>query len=206
MKWANVISILSLALSGGIFLFVGTGLTSAKDSPSTPITVVDASGGTALLDTLLPAGEVGLIVSEESIVKNDVRQTENNVNDAVNIGNTDSGLTRPKPKSSTTTKSSKSTSSKSTTSKSTKSTTSATSAKSSDPTSSITTDTDAPCVNINDAAEADLITIKGIGPATAAKIIEYRAQKGPFRKKEDILNVKGIGPAKFAQIEGRICL
>jgi len=219
VKWANAISILSLALSGGIFLLLGTGLTSAKDSPATPITVVDASGGTALLDTLLPAGEVGLIVSEESIVKNDVRQTENNVNDAVNIGNTDSGLTKPKQKSSTTTKSSKSTSSKSTTtkststkssksttSKSTKSTASATSAKPSSPTPSITTDTDAPCVNINDAAEADLITIKGIGPATAAKIIEYRAQKGRFVKKEDILNVKGIGPAKFAQIEGRICL
>jgi competence ComEA-like helix-hairpin-helix protein len=143
VKWANAISILSLALSGGIFLFVGTGLTSAKDSPATPITVVDASGGTALLDTLLPAGEVGLIVSEESVAKNDVRQAENNAT---------------------------------------------------------------PCVNINEAAEADLITIKGIGPATAAKIIEYRAQKGPFGKKEDILNVKGIGPAKFAQIEGRICL
>ena len=146
MKWADAISILSLALSGGIFLFVGTGLTSAKDSPSTPITIVDASGGTALLDTLLPAGEVGLIVSEESVAKNDVRQVENNAN------------------------------------------------------------ADAPCVNVNDAAEADLITIKGIGPATAAKIIEYRAQKGKFRKKEDILKVKGIGPAKFAQIEGRICL
>jgi len=209
VKWANVISILSLALSGGIFLFVGTGLTSAKDSPSTPITIVDASGGTALLDTLLPAGEVGLIVSEESVAKNDVRQTENNVNDAVNIGNTDSGLTKPKQKSPTTTKSSKSTTSKSTSTKSSNSTTSKStkstaSAKSSDPTPSITTD--APCVNINDAAEVDLITIKGIGPATAAKIIEYRAQKGPFGKKEDILNVKGIGPAKFAQIEGRICL
>ncbi|MCL2218554.1 MAG: helix-hairpin-helix domain-containing protein [Chitinispirillia bacterium] len=67
-------------------------------------------------------------------------------------------------------------------------------------------DAPAPCVNINTAGQAQLTTLKGIGPATAAAIILHRTQNGPFRKKEDIKNVKGIGPAKFAAIEGDICL
>jgi len=160
VKWANVISILSLALSGGIFLLAGTGLTSAKDSSSAPVTVVGADGGRALLDTLLPAGEIGLIVIAEGREKRDTVKKE--------AGNAASEPVTSKPAS---------------------------------PSSA-----ESPCININTAVEAELITIKGIGPVTAAKIIEYRAQKGKFRKKEDILKVKGIGPAKFAQMEGRICL
>jgi len=63
-----------------------------------------------------------------------------------------------------------------------------------------------PCVNINTADQAELITLKGIGPAMSQRIISHRAKSGPFRKKEDLLKVKGIGPAKFGAIADNICL
>jgi competence ComEA-like helix-hairpin-helix protein len=63
-----------------------------------------------------------------------------------------------------------------------------------------------PCVNINSADERQLVTLRGIGPATAAAIIAHRDQHGAFRKKEDIQRVRGIGPAKFAQVVDDICL
>jgi competence ComEA-like helix-hairpin-helix protein len=62
------------------------------------------------------------------------------------------------------------------------------------------------CVNINTADQSQLTTLKGIGPAMSANIIEYRAKHGPFRNLADIKKVKGIGPAKFAGISDKICL
>lgn len=41
----------------------------------------------------------------------------------------------------------------------------------------------------------------GIGPATATKIINYRIEKGNFKKIEDIKEVSGIGDAKFEKIK-----
>jgi len=62
-----------------------------------------------------------------------------------------------------------------------------------------------PCVNINTAAEAQLVSIKGVGPVLASNIVRYRQEKGAFRKKEDLLGVKGIGPAKLRQISEQVC-
>ncbi|MCL2689825.1 MAG: helix-hairpin-helix domain-containing protein [Chitinispirillia bacterium] len=61
------------------------------------------------------------------------------------------------------------------------------------------------CLNINSATEAQLISIKGVGPVLAASIIRHRQEKGIFRKKEDLLGVKGIGSAKMEQIGGQVC-
>lgn len=55
-------------------------------------------------------------------------------------------------------------------------------------------------VNINEASIQELITIPGIGEATATKIIEYRKANGDFEAVEDIKNVSGIGDAKFNTI------
>jgi competence protein ComEA len=59
-------------------------------------------------------------------------------------------------------------------------------------------------VNINTADAALLDTLPGIGPAYAARIIEYRTQHGPFARIEDIQNVSGIGPSIYAGIKALI--
>jgi len=48
-------------------------------------------------------------------------------------------------------------------------------------------------ININTAEADELVTIKGIGPVTAQKIIQFRVEKGNFKDIEDLLKVKGIG-------------
>jgi competence protein ComEA len=55
-------------------------------------------------------------------------------------------------------------------------------------------------VNINTASETDLETLDGVGPVTAAAIIQYRTQHGPFRSIEDLVDVSGIGPATLEQL------
>ena len=61
-------------------------------------------------------------------------------------------------------------------------------------------------VNINNADAAELETLPGIGPSTAAKIVADREASGPFKSKEDLMRVSGIGEKKFAAVEDLICL
>jgi competence protein ComEA len=56
-------------------------------------------------------------------------------------------------------------------------------------------------VNINQADEATLETLPGVGPATAQAIIDYRTEHGRFKSVDDLLNVRGIGPSKLSQIK-----
>ncbi|GEM_PF-2422394 len=55
-------------------------------------------------------------------------------------------------------------------------------------------------VNLNTAGIEELQSIKGIGAATAKKIVEYR-QEHKFRSIDEVKNVKGIGEKKFARIK-----
>ncbi len=55
-------------------------------------------------------------------------------------------------------------------------------------------------VDLNTATAAQLDALPGVGPATAAAIITYRRQHGPFHQVGDLAQVAGIGPAKLAQI------
>lgn len=59
-------------------------------------------------------------------------------------------------------------------------------------------------ININTATSEQLQTIKGIGPSTAKKIIDYRTAKGPFHSVDDLLNVSGIGVKTLAKIRAYI--
>ena len=59
-------------------------------------------------------------------------------------------------------------------------------------------------VNINTATVAELDTLPGIGPATAAAIIRERDAHGPFRSVDDLERVKGIGPAKLEQLHDHV--
>ena len=38
------------------------------------------------------------------------------------------------------------------------------------------------------------------GPATAQKIVDWRASHGPFRSVDDLDDVPGIGPARIEQL------
>ena len=59
-------------------------------------------------------------------------------------------------------------------------------------------------VNINTADADRLATLKGIGSATAQRIIEYREQNGAFKSIDEIKNVRGIGDKKFDAIKDKI--
>ena len=61
-------------------------------------------------------------------------------------------------------------------------------------------------VNINTAGIDDLKKLKGIGPAMAQRIIDYREANGAFRRVEDLQKVKGIGKVKFAKLENQVTL
>lgn len=61
-------------------------------------------------------------------------------------------------------------------------------------------------VNINSASADELDALPGVGPATAAAIIEDRTQNGPFTAPEDLMRVSGIGEKKLARLEGLICV
>lgn len=59
-------------------------------------------------------------------------------------------------------------------------------------------------VNLNTADAAALTTLDGVGEATAAKIIAYREENGPFKRIEDIKNVSGIGDKKYEAMKDSI--
>jgi comEA protein len=56
-------------------------------------------------------------------------------------------------------------------------------------------------VDINRAGLEALQSLPGIGPSTAARIMEYRTVNGPFARIEDIMNVPSIGAKKFEKIK-----
>lgn len=52
-------------------------------------------------------------------------------------------------------------------------------------------------VDVNTADAAELMTLSGVGPATAEAIISWRENNGSFGVVEQLMDVSGIGPAKF---------
>jgi competence protein ComEA len=61
-------------------------------------------------------------------------------------------------------------------------------------------------IDINRASVEQLDALPGVGPSTAAAIVQYRDQHGPFRSLDDLGEVRGIGPAKLAQLRPLITL
>jgi competence ComEA-like helix-hairpin-helix protein len=59
-------------------------------------------------------------------------------------------------------------------------------------------------VNVNTAGSELLQTLPGIGPMTAARIIEYRETVGRFGSIEDLQNVKGIGPKRYERLKALV--
>ena len=61
-------------------------------------------------------------------------------------------------------------------------------------------------ININTADSAALLTLTGIGPSTAEKIMDYRQSSGPFRSIEQIKEVSGIGEKTYQKFKDKICI
>ncbi|HEX6698128.1 MAG TPA: ComEA family DNA-binding protein [Solirubrobacteraceae bacterium] len=59
-------------------------------------------------------------------------------------------------------------------------------------------------VSLNSATAEQLETLDGVGPATAAKILEYRRQHGGFRSIDDLGEIPGIGPKRLAALRGKV--
>ena len=61
------------------------------------------------------------------------------------------------------------------------------------------------CVDINNANREQLMSVKGIGPVIADRIIESRTREGPFRQLSDLERVKGIGSKSVRKIGEQFC-
>ena len=59
-------------------------------------------------------------------------------------------------------------------------------------------------ININTATSQELQTLRGVGPALARRIIEYRQTSGGFSTVDDLTNVKGIGEETLGKIRDSI--
>jgi uncharacterized protein len=57
-------------------------------------------------------------------------------------------------------------------------------------------------VDVNTASPALLGYVAGLGPKTAANVVAYRDEHGPFQKRSDLLKVKGLGPKAYQQAAG----
>jgi len=59
-------------------------------------------------------------------------------------------------------------------------------------------------LDLNAATSADLQKLPGIGPALAARILEYRQKNGGFKKIEELMNVQGIGEQSFLKLKSLV--
>ena len=59
-------------------------------------------------------------------------------------------------------------------------------------------------VDINTASQSELEALKGIGPAKAKAIVEYRSKNGLFSSIDDLEKVNGIGAGTIKQIRSEL--
>ena len=59
-------------------------------------------------------------------------------------------------------------------------------------------------VDLNTGTQSELETVKGLGPAKAKAIIEYRTKNGPFATVDDLDKVKGFGKASIDKIRTEV--
>lgn len=55
-------------------------------------------------------------------------------------------------------------------------------------------------VSLSSATVEELDELPGVGPITAQKIVDYRAEHGPFASVDDLDAVPGIGPTRIEQL------
>lgn len=62
-------------------------------------------------------------------------------------------------------------------------------------------------IDVNTASASELQSIKGIGPKTAQKIVDFRDEHGPFNSINDVTRIKGIGQKTLKKMidSGLVC-
>jgi competence protein ComEA len=61
-------------------------------------------------------------------------------------------------------------------------------------------------IDVNNADQAQLEAVPGIGQFLASKILEYRNKNGNFQSYEELDKVYGIGPGKLAKLRPYLCV
>lgn len=56
-------------------------------------------------------------------------------------------------------------------------------------------------LSLTTASPAELETLPGVGPVTAAAIVQWRTDNGPFSSVEQLAEVPGIGPARLSKLQ-----
>ena len=59
-------------------------------------------------------------------------------------------------------------------------------------------------IQLSSATAEQLDSLPGIGPATAAKILDYRTAHGAFHSVDELDEVPGIGPTRVEQLRGLV--
>lgn len=59
-------------------------------------------------------------------------------------------------------------------------------------------------VNINTASQSELEAVRGLGPAKAKAIIEYRETNGAFKSVDELDKVKGFGRASIDKLRDEL--
>ena len=59
-------------------------------------------------------------------------------------------------------------------------------------------------LDLNQASQADLEELPGVGPVTAERILAWRETNGRFTSVEELLEVSGIGEKTLAQLADQV--
>lgn len=59
-------------------------------------------------------------------------------------------------------------------------------------------------VDINRAGLEELMTLPGIGPVIARRMMDYRRKCGGFGSKKALMKIRGIGEKKYARLKERV--
>ncbi|BCB25827.1 hypothetical protein SKTS_07130 [Sulfurimicrobium lacus] len=59
-------------------------------------------------------------------------------------------------------------------------------------------------IDLNAATQAQLESVKGIGPVKAKAIIEYRTKNGPFKSVDDLQKVTGFGKPSVNKLRAEV--
>lgn len=56
-------------------------------------------------------------------------------------------------------------------------------------------------INLNTATATELMELPRVGARTAARILAFRQEHGPFKAPEEIMNIKGIGEKAYLRLK-----